>query len=90
MVEGRPSQPTSDRSRDLWSRVFGVFKLKESPQKNVTVKKLLSTAQDFTATFIKEAKILKDLQHKNIVSCLQCFIKFRSRLISHSATKCQK
>ena len=29
---------------------------------------LLSTPQDFMTTFTKEAKILKDLQHKNIVS----------------------
>ena len=31
-------------------------------------KRLLSTAQDFTETVIKEAKILKELQHKKIVS----------------------
>ena len=52
---------------------FGVVFLTEfqadgKPAENLIVKKLLSTAQDFAATFTKEAKILKDLQHKNIVS----------------------
>ena len=42
--------------------------IKKSPAENVAVKKLLSTAQDFTETVIKEAKILRELQHNNIVS----------------------
>ena len=41
---------------------------KKSPAENVVVKKLLSTAQDFTETIIREAKILRELQHNNIVS----------------------
>ena len=45
------------------------FQAEGKPAENVIVivKKLLSTAQDFKATFTK-AKIFKDLQHKNIVS----------------------
>ena len=42
--------------------------LKKSPAENVVVKELLSTAEDFTETVIKEAKILRELQHNNIVS----------------------
>ena len=38
------------------------------PAETVVVKKLLHTASDFTETFIKEAKILNGLEHKNIVS----------------------
>ena len=35
------------------------FQAEEKPAENSIVKKLLSTAQDFTATFTKEAKTLK-------------------------------
>ena len=44
------------------------FQAEGKPAENVIVKELLSTPQDFTATFTYETKILKDLQHKNIVS----------------------
>lgn len=44
------------------------YELKEKPTENVVVKKLLSTAQGFTETIIKEVKILMKLEHKNIVS----------------------
>ena len=64
--------------RESWSQIirqgtFGLFFLqirnqKKSSPENVVVKELLSTAEDFTETFIKEAKILKELQHNNIVS----------------------
>ena len=40
----------------------------KSQPKMLLTKRLLSRAQDFTETVIKEAKILKELQHKNIVS----------------------
>jgi serine/threonine protein kinase len=38
------------------------------PTETVVVKKLLSTAREFTETFVKEAKILNGLEHKSIVS----------------------
>ena len=48
------------------------YKPKEKPGEKVVVNKLLSTAEDFTETFVKEAKILNELQHKNNVSFKAC------------------
>ena len=41
---------------------------KSVPAEKFVVKKLLSAVQDSTGTFIKEAKILRELQYKKIVS----------------------
>ena len=52
----------------FWAVFVAKDEPKEKPAENVVVNKLLSTTQDFTETVIKEAKILKELQYKNIVS----------------------
>lgn len=44
------------------------YRPQDKPAETVVVKKLLSTAQEFKETFVKEATILNDLKHKNIVS----------------------
>ena len=54
---GRPRRPRSDGQG-----TFGaMFQAEGKPAENVIVKKLLTTAQDFKATFTKKAKILKDI-----------------------------
>ena len=44
------------------------YKATAKPAEKVLVKKLLSTASDFTEMFAKEASILNGLEHENIVS----------------------
>ena len=58
----------------IWQGTFGAvfvtqYEPKEKPGEKVVVKKLLSTAEDFTETFAKEANILNEFMlHKNIVA----------------------
>ena len=49
---GRSRRLRRDRSRDLEAVFVIKYQAEEKPAENVIVKKLLSTAQDFTATFI--------------------------------------
>ncbi|PFX23967.1 hypothetical protein AWC38_SpisGene11470 [Stylophora pistillata] len=51
------------------------YEPKEKPGEKVVVKKLLSTAEDFTETFVKETNILNELHLKNIVSSFKAVCK---------------